>query len=86
MLAPLAPREVILRFSHQLVGTFLALVKVDEKGRVLLSKELRRESGVQKNDRLIAKPLSRGMILLEKPEQQSEAKWRSTGLVIDPPR
>lgn len=51
----------------------MALVKVDEKGRVLLSKELRRESGVQKNDRLIAKPLSKGKILLEKAEPQPEA-------------
>jgi bifunctional DNA-binding transcriptional regulator/antitoxin component of YhaV-PrlF toxin-antitoxin module len=52
------------------VGQFLAVVKVDEKGRVLLSKELRHESGVQKNDHLIAKPLSKGKILLEKPARQ----------------
>jgi bifunctional DNA-binding transcriptional regulator/antitoxin component of YhaV-PrlF toxin-antitoxin module len=52
---------------------FLAVVKVDEKGRVLLSKELRRESGVEKNDRLIAKSLSKGKILLEKPLRQPKA-------------
>jgi bifunctional DNA-binding transcriptional regulator/antitoxin component of YhaV-PrlF toxin-antitoxin module len=55
------------------VGKFLAVVKVDEKGRVLLSKELRRESGVQKNDHLMAKSLSKGKILLEKPTPQPKA-------------
>ena len=46
------------------------MVKVDNKGRVLLSKELRRASGVEKNDHLIAKPLSGGKILLEKSSRQ----------------
>lgn len=46
------------------------VVKVHGKGRVLLSKELRRESGVQKNDHLIAKPLSKGKIFLEKQARQ----------------
>lgn len=44
----------------------MAIVKVDDKGRIQLSKELRRTSSVQKNDRLIAKSVSKGKILLEK--------------------
>lgn len=52
----------------------MAVLKVDDKGRILLSKELRKESGVEKNDRLLAKSLSKGKILLEKPSRQPEAK------------
>lgn len=52
----------------------MSMVKVDNKGRVLLSKELRRASGVEKNDHLLAKSLSKGKILLEKPLRQPSTK------------
>jgi len=51
----------------------LAIVKVDNKGRILLSKELRKAGGVEKNDRLIAKPLSKGKILLERSPKRQKA-------------
>ncbi len=47
----------------------MAVVRVDEKGRIQLSKQLRKETGVERNDHLIVKSLSRGKILLEKPEK-----------------
>ncbi|MHB8565740.1 MAG: AbrB/MazE/SpoVT family DNA-binding domain-containing protein [Nitrososphaerales archaeon] len=52
----------------------MAVVKVDDKGRILLSKELRKAAGVETDDHLIAKPLSEGKILLEKTTQQKYAK------------
>lgn len=50
----------------------MAVVKVDEKGRILLSKEIRKKTGVERNDRLIARPLSKGKILLEKTLPKSD--------------
>ena len=44
----------------------MGVVRVDEKGRIHLSKELRKATGVEVEDHLIIKPLSSGRILLEK--------------------
>jgi len=55
-------------------GTLLAVVKLDEKGRILLSKELRKAVGVEQEDHLIAKPLGSGKILLEKTTRRSYPK------------
>lgn len=52
----------------------MSVVKVDDKGRVLLSKEVRKASGIEKNDRLIAKLSGKGKILLEKPSRQHHSK------------
>jgi bifunctional DNA-binding transcriptional regulator/antitoxin component of YhaV-PrlF toxin-antitoxin module len=52
----------------------MAVVKLDEKGRVQLSKELRKAAGVQPEDHLIAKPLGSGKILLEKATRQAYPK------------
>jgi bifunctional DNA-binding transcriptional regulator/antitoxin component of YhaV-PrlF toxin-antitoxin module len=56
------------------VESVLPIVVVDDKGRILLSRELREESGVEKNDHLIAKSLSKGRILLEKPARQPRSR------------
>ena len=42
----------------------LSIVVVDEKYRVLLSKELRRRAGIGKGEELLAIPFRGGMILL----------------------
>ena len=49
-------------------------MKLDEKGRVHLSKDLRKAAGVQPEDHLIAKSLGSGKILLEKATRRSYPK------------
>jgi len=52
----------------------LAVVKLDKKGRVFLSKDIRKAAGVQPEDHLIAKSLGSGKILLEKTNRRSHLK------------
>ena len=70
--------------SHQLVG-HLTIVKVDNKGRILLSKELRKAGGVEKNDRLVAKPLGKGKILLERSPRRQKATNDPLDWLLDNP-
>jgi bifunctional DNA-binding transcriptional regulator/antitoxin component of YhaV-PrlF toxin-antitoxin module len=51
----------------------VTVLKIDSKGRVLLSKELRKAGGVEKNDRLVAKPIGKGKILLERSPRHQKA-------------
>jgi bifunctional DNA-binding transcriptional regulator/antitoxin component of YhaV-PrlF toxin-antitoxin module len=52
----------------------LVVVKVDDKGRILLSKELRKAAGVKKEDHLVAKPIGSGKIVLEKTTDRAYQK------------
>jgi bifunctional DNA-binding transcriptional regulator/antitoxin component of YhaV-PrlF toxin-antitoxin module len=64
---------------------FLAIVKVDEKGRIQLSKELRKAAGVEIEDHLLIKPLGPGKMLLEKTTSKRYPKKDSMDWLLTHP-
>lgn len=63
----------------------MAVVRVDEKGRIHLSKELRKAAGVDAEDHLIIKPLSSGKMLLEKTTRQTSPNKDSLDWLLSHP-